>query len=140
LFSQQRQPEGSQHPARGAKTARELPTEPPFNPKTPNSRNPHEYWANWANWRELNRQFAHWQFPSKPSQINGLQTKTAANAKNQPPRTPAGKLEKYAKGLEKQPSFHVIRLEKHQKSMKKSLPNRQGGKARDANAAGGIAP
>jgi hypothetical protein len=54
-------------------------------------------------------------------------------------RTPAGKLEKYAKGLEKQPSFHVIRLEKHQKSMKKSLPNRQGGKARDANAAGGIA-
>jgi hypothetical protein len=54
-------------------------------------------------------------------------------------RTPAEKLEKYAKGLEKQPSFHVIRLEKHQKSMKKSLPNRQGGKARDANAAGGIA-
>jgi hypothetical protein len=54
-------------------------------------------------------------------------------------RTPAEKLEKHAKGLEKQPSFQVIRLEKHQKSMKKSSPNRQGGKARDANAAGGIA-
>jgi len=53
-------------------------------------------------------------------------------------RTPAEKLEKHAKGLEKQPSFHVIRLKKHQKSMKKSLPNRQGGKARDANAAGGV--
>jgi hypothetical protein len=94
LFFQQRQPEGSQHPARGAKTTRELPTEPPFNPKTPNSRNPHGYWANWANWRELNRQFAHWQFPSKPSQINGLQAKTAANAKNQLPNASrkAGKI------------------------------------------------
>ena len=64
----------------------------------------------------------------------------SAPARKTASRTPVGKLEKYAKGLEKPPIFHVIRLEKHQKSMKKSLPNRQGGKARDANAAGGIAP
>ena len=64
----------------------------------------------------------------------------SAPARKTASRTPAEKLEKYAKGLEKPPIFHVIRLEKHQKSMKKSLPNRQGGKARDANSAGGIAP
>ena len=78
------------------------------------------------------------------SQLNPVRSigyaQKSAPARKTAPGTPAGKLEKYAKGLEKQPSFHVIRLEKHQKSMKKSLPNRQGGKARDANSAGVPAP
>jgi len=64
----------------------------------------------------------------------------SAPARKTGSRTPAGKLEKSAKWLENTTRKNIIRLEKLQKSIEKSLPNRRGGKAKRRERSRGYSP
>ena len=64
----------------------------------------------------------------------------SASARKTGSRTPAGKLEKYARWLENTARKNIIRLEKLQKSMEKSSPNRREGKAQRRRTQRGYSP